>query len=182
MAFYDFDEMLAYSNGAQKTTDIETIRSLLPGCTDVTKTDTKTDKTGVDYIATLRRGAQVLIDAKTRQPGARRWWRDGVPDLALEKWSVIPTEAQPGKTGWTLSEASSVDYVLFTYMPEDCTTVFLYPFQLLRLTFRTNILEWQQTYPLKEQTSAGWKSSCMFVPEPVVWQAMHAIVAQKVTA
>ncbi len=177
MASYDFADMLKYSNGVQQATDMETIRALLPGCLSVEKTDTDTDKTGIDYVATLRRNAEVLIDAKTRQPGASKWWKNGAPDIALEIWSVIPENGLTGKTGWTLSEAAQVDYILYTFDPCDCKQVFLYPFQLLRLTFRANINEWSKQYKTGFQSSDGWRSQCLFVPEHVVWRAMRQIVA-----
>ncbi len=178
MASYDFAEMLDYSNGVQQATDIDTIRALLPGCLDVVKTDILADKSGVDYVATLRRGAQVFIDAKTRQPGARKFWKDGAPELALELWSVLPNNGAPGKAGWTLSEASPVDYILYTFDPADCDRVFLYPFQLLRLTFRNNVTDWRKRYKPQIQSSGGWQSQCLFVPEHVVWDAMRDVVSQ----
>lgn len=177
MGLHDFAQKLEYSQGVRQATDLETIRRLLPGCVTVEKTDLTTDRTGVDYIATLRRGATVMIDGKTREPGASRWWQKDTPEIALEWWSVIAENGMAGKTGWTLSESSPVDYILYTFAPEDCDRVFLYPFQLLRATFRARLDEWQHIYKPKVQHSGAWRSLCLFVPEPVVWGAMHDIVS-----
>jgi len=179
MAAYDFDTMLAYSRGVRESTDLYTIKALIDGCTNVSKTDTATDRAGVDYVATLRGGAKVLIDAKARTPGCSRFWRNG-PELALEVWSVLPNKGkgQDGKTGWTLSESSGVHYILFTFDAADTPEVFMYPFQLLRMAFRRNLTEWKKEYKVDRQSSGQWQSECVFVPEKVVWDAIRRAMRQ----
>lgn len=178
MAVYDFDTMLAYSRGVREQTDLDTIAALIDGCVDVTKTDVSTDRAGVDYVATLRGGAQVLIDAKARTPGCSRFWRTG-PELALEVWSVRPENQQRGKVGWTLSEANIVHYILFTFDPSDSKEVFLYPFQLLRMAFRRNLKSWRNAgYRTDIQNSGSWRSECLFVPESVVWKGIYHAMRQ----
>lgn len=178
MAVYSFDTMLAYSRGVRERTDLDTIAALIDGCKDVAKTDVATDRAGVDYVATLRGGAQVFIDAKARTPGCSRFWRY-VPELALEVWSVRPESHQPGKVGWTLSEASIVHYVLFTFDPSDTKEVFLYPFQLLRMAFRRNLKAWRDKgYKTDIQSSGAWRSECLFVPESVVWDGLYSAMRQ----
>ena len=173
MTVYDFDAMLLYSRGKRELTDMDTIVALIDGCIGVTKTDAVTDRTGVDYVATLRRGAKLFIDAKTRTPGCSRFWRFG-PELALETWSVRPETGRQGKTGWTLSEESDVHYILFTFDPSDTKEVFLYPFQLLRMAFRRNLNAWtNKGYKTDIQNSGHWRSECLFVPESVVWNSIH---------
>lgn len=174
---HDFDVKLAYTRGVRQSTDEDTLRGLFPRCVSVVKTDEATDRAGIDYVVTLRGGAEVLVDAKTREPGARRWWRNGEPEIALEVWSVVPdtSRGQEGKTGWTLSESSPVDYILYTFHPADCNSVFLYPFQALRLAFRRNLTMWRHTYPIKMQDSGGWRSQALFVPETVVWSALRSV-------
>lgn len=168
--------MLDVSRGVRELTDLETIRSLLPGCVEVIKTNGQQDRAGIDYLATLRGGAVVAIDAKTRQSGCSRYWADGIPDLALEKWSVIPSNGYDGKTGWTLSETSNVDYILFTFDKSDSNEVFLYPFQLLRAAFRAEIHNWYRIYRHRIQNSGTWQSECVFVPEHVVWKAVRYVM------
>lgn len=186
MAMYDFDVMLQYSLGVREETDAETIKALIPGCVNVEKTAQEIDKTGVDFVATLRNGAEILVDAKTRTPGCSRYWMTG-PELALELWSVKPQNGQKGKAGWTVCEAKNVDYVLFTFHPSDTDQVFLYPFQLLRIAFRNNYFAWRRMgYKTGTQSSGSWQSECIFVPETVVWdsvrECMQGVYADSVAA
>lgn len=177
MAVYSFAEMLDYSRGIREQTDALTIESLIVGCTYVKKTNEADDRAGVDYVATLRNGATILIDAKTRTPGCSRYWRQG-PELALEVWSVMPggkygIPQTQRKTGWTLCEKKNVDYILFTFAPSDSPEVFLYPYQLLRMTFARQLPQWRQAYKSDTQDSGTWQSQCLFVPETVVWRALR---------
>lgn len=171
---YSFDERLAFSRGKRELTDIETLKTMIPGCITITKTDVKTDKLGIDYIATLRRGAEILIDAKARDKGASRFWK-GEPDLALEKWSVIPDKGITGKVGWTLCEKKQTDMILFTFDPSDTQDVFLMSFQLLRIAFVRNITAWYSRFNHAPQNSFGWRSECVFVPVSVVFNAIMEI-------
>jgi len=107
---YDFQERLAFSQGARRASDIETIMGILDGCISVTENAVNGNDQGVDYIATLRRGANVLIDAKTRAVGCSKYWKNKEPELAIERWSVMPsgkfhTPAQKAKAGWTIENA-----------------------------------------------------------------------------
>ena len=131
------------------------------------------DKTGVDYIATLRRGAEVYIDHKARENGCRRYWKargDGTlePEIALELWSVMPANRSPGKAGWTLDEAKRTHYTLHTFDPEDSKEAFLFPFQILRKTYRQNFAHWNSAFKHGVQDSGKWKSECVFVPASIV--------------
>lgn len=168
---------LEFSRGRRLECDLETIRCMLTGCVDVRIATPAEDRSGVDYVATLRRGADVRIDAKARSKGCRGFWRHG-PDLALEKWSVIPTDSDPdGRCGWTLSESSDVDLILFTFDPSDCKDVYLIPFQPLRLAFRHNLPDWERCYKVKrqrtEESGRAWQSQCVFVPACVVEDAVR---------
>lgn len=169
---HSFNEKLAYSRGIRETTDLEVLKQLLTGCTEIVKTTLDQDRSGVDYIATLRKGAAVLIDAKTRTAGCSKYWREG-PEIALETWSVLPERGKTGKVGWTLNESSSVDYILFTFDTVDTNNVFLYPFQLLRVSFRRNLPSWHKKYKVDIQNSGTWKSECVFVPESIVWESLR---------
>jgi len=175
-----FDVKLAFSRGQRELTDMETLRTLIPGCVSVIKTPTETDKTGVDYIASLRRGAEIWIDAKTRELGASRFWRNG-PELALEIWSVRPngkysTPREQAKVGWTLCEANQVDMILYTFDASDSEDVFLVPFQHLRMAFQQNFSEWSVRYHRKNQDSFQWESQCIFVPADIVLKAIDSII------
>jgi len=177
---HDFGSKLRASRGIRELTDIETLRDMIPGCVSVIKTDEQTDRNGVDYIATLRRGAQILIDAKTREPGASRYWNGGGPELALEIWSVRPggkynTPRERAKVGWTLCEAKETDMIYYTFDPSDCFDVFLLPFQHLRIAFRQNWPIWSKRYLSKTQDSFTWESLCIFVPANEVLKAIDTV-------
>lgn len=177
---YDFHEQLAFSRGARLESDLLTIQSMIDGCTHVVQADQEQDRAGVDYIAHLRRGAQIKIDAKARSKGASRYWRSG-PELQLEIWSVRPggkyqTSQARLKAGWTLSESTDVDMILFTYDPTDTKECFLVPYQPLRIAFRRHLVDWKTTYKFDVQEtpgSRGWESECVFVPASVVFAAIE---------
>jgi hypothetical protein len=174
---HDFDSKLAYSQGERQQNDIDTLMELILGCVSVEKTDTETDKTGIDYIATLRSGATIRIDAKTRERGCSRFWHNG-PELAPEKWSVRPggkyaISRSQAKAGWTLSEANDVDYIYCTFHDDDCRTCWLLPFQLYRMAFSKNLLMWACTYKSAIQDSGTWESECIFIPASVVTEAIN---------
>lgn len=177
---YDFQERMEFTRGQREQADTDMLKRIIIGAKDVRKTTTAEDRTGVDYVVTLRRDAQVLVDAKTRTPGCARFWKQG-PELALEKWSVKPiNSADSGKTGWTLSEQSPVDLILFTFHPSDSERVFLLPFQLLRVAFRRNLDAWFRTYKEDTQSSISngrrWQSQAVFVPALVVLNAIHDVM------
>lgn len=141
----------------------------IPKCIGIRKTDIEQDKSGVDYVADIDGGAQVLIDAKTRMKGSRRFWKNGEPELALEVYSVYETR----KLGWTLSGSTNVDYILYTFDKSDHDKYYFLPFQLLRKTFWENGKEWARAYGVKWQTSDSWHSSAIFVPVSVVLPAIN---------
>jgi hypothetical protein len=167
---YSFQERLQFSKGARQASDIETIKSLLDGCSEVREAKKDLDLLGVDYIATLRKGAEVYVDAKTRQAGCSRFWR-GEPEIAIETWSVMPGgkfQTTIGKTGWTLDEAKITDLVLYTFDYSDCKTAFLLPFQNLRIAARRMVRHWMQRFKVDVQTTQEhgrqWESQVILVP------------------
>lgn len=166
-------ERIAFSQGIVRSTCEETIKAMLLGCISVEKTDLATDKTGIDYVATLRGGARVGIDHKAREKGCSRYWTEG-PELALEIWSVKKCPAHPhGVTGWTLSESKATEYTLHTFDVSDSQVAYMLPFQLLRLAFRRSFDTWNMRYKRASQNSGAWQSECMFVPAHVVLDAIH---------
>lgn len=163
-----WQDKLAFSQ-TKIDSDIAIIKSYFPHCIDVKKSDITADKTGVDYVATLIRGAEILIDAKTREKGASQFWKNGEPELALELYSVVEDK----KTGWSLNTASPVDYVLYTFSPEDTTNSYMIPFQQLRKVLIEKFAEWQKQYDCKTQESDNWHSQAIFVPVGIVLQAIN---------
>lgn len=177
---YGFDERLGYSRGVREDSDIDTLKRFFPDAISISKTDEMTDRQGIDYIATMRKYAEILVDAKTRDKGCSRFWGNGA-ELALEIWSVRPggrfnTPKLMAKTGWTLCEKKNVDYILFTYDPKDTEECFLLPYQLLREVFKQNLSTWCNKFKVDIQQSktgtARWESQCVFVPFVVVEKAI----------
>lgn len=175
---YDFQERLSFSKGERKQSDALTIKALLDGCVTVTESSVAMDRMGVDYIATLRRGAEVFIDAKAREKGCSRYWKNGDPELAIEIWSVMPggrfgTPRDKAKPGWTIDEAKITDMILYTFSFQDCSTAFLFPFQSLRIAARRMASHWMRRFKVDIQTSGGWQSQAVFVPASEVIQAIE---------
>lgn len=173
---YDFKEMLNFSIGQRSDTDAATIKKLLHGCQTVEKNEVDGNDRGVDYIATLRRGTVVLIDAKTRQKGCGRFW-SGEPELAIEIYSVMPgglfdTPTDKAKAGWTLDESKLTHMILYTFDPSDSETTYLLPFQSLRIATARNREKWTARYKVGIQTSGSWQSKAVFVPASVVIEAI----------
>lgn len=186
---YDFEERLAWSKGQAGETDAMTIKSLIPGCIMVEASPKELDMRGIDFIATLRRGATLNIDIKRREPGVSRYWSScplfgsplPEPELTLEYYSVMPFNGRPGKVGWTLDESKLTDYVLYIFDPSDTAEVFLLPFQLLRSAFIKNAEPWRIHNRVGVcQTNGGpknggWSTESIFVP---AWCVIEAITAE----
>lgn len=176
--FYAFGERLEFSKGIVAATSQETIKRLIPGCVSVEIATIEMDKTGVDYIATLRRGAHVFIDHKIRDRGCSHYWKVKAdncrePEIALELWSVKPINGTGGKPGWTLDESKCTHYTLHTFHPSDSAEAFLFPFQLLRKTYCINSKLWNALYPHGIQNSGRWESECVFIPVGVIFSALR---------
>jgi hypothetical protein len=153
---------------------------MIPGCVNVVKTNTKEDMSGTDYVATLRGGRLVNIDAKTRRFGCSKYWKNGEPQLAPEIWSVMPggrykTPVERRKTGWTLDESKTCELILCTFDPRDCDQVFLLPFQLYRIAFRRYLNEWMKTFKIQPQDNKTYESLCVFVPQKTIWKAIGEV-------
>ena len=162
---YDFAERFKFSQGKRGERDAEILRNAIPNCVDVRKTDEETDKKGVDYIATLSGGAEIGIDVKARDKGVSKYWQNGKEDLVLEVWSVYPDGINEGKIGWTLSDKTNVDFILYKY--------YLLPYQLLRMAFMKHGREWVKRYGLKKSESGKWYSQAVFVPITEIFTAIN---------
>lgn len=173
---HNFQNDLDWSKGASAADDQLTILHLLDGCQKVEISSNLLDVSGVDYVATLRNGATVLIDSKTRKPGCSKFWRMG-PEFALETWSVKPdgkyvTHKSRRKIGWTLCEHKRVDFILFKFDAADCEMAYLVCFQLLRIAFRRNHKNWYRCYKVDIQDNGNFESEAVFVPAVVVLKAV----------
>ena len=177
---HDFDEKLAFSQGVRGLSDIMLLKQAIPGCVDVRKTSYSEDVKGVDYIAVLDGGAEIGIDAKAREKGASKFWKYGEAELALELWSVFPTDKYKGKTGWTLSKSTNVDLILYTFAPTDWRKYYLLPYQMLRMAFIRKREDWEVRYSKKMQDSGNWYSQALFVPASVVLQAIAEVMQTEI--
>lgn len=164
---FDFHERLQWSKGTRQESTQDTIKAMIDGCVDVREATRDEERVGVDFVATLRGGAMVLIDEKRRDDGAAKYWRHAQPELALEVYSVVETRV----AGWTLSEAKATDYVLFTFSEvPDC---YLLPFQQLRVAFRRKFAEWRSLFRCADQCTEGrYHSRAIFVPVDLVVEAI----------
>ncbi len=171
---HDFAERLEFSLGENKRHDENIIRKIIPNCVKVEKTNVNADKGGIDYVAYLPEGGRVNIDVKTRDKGASKYWKQGEPELALEVWSVCPKADQAGKSGWTLSTGTQVDYILYKFHEQDSNKIYILPYQQLRMSFIRNNGEWIKRYGVKRQDSGKWQSEAVFVPASVVIEAIKA--------
>ncbi len=169
-----WQEKLTYSQTLIDS-DLSRIRRYFPKCQMVGKANLEQDKKGADYIATLKGGAKIFIDVKTRVKGASRYWQYGEPELALESYSVVENE----KLGWTLNDSAITDYILFTFDPSDTELFYILPFQQLRKAFWRNFKSWKEIYELKKQASDNWHSSAMFVPASIVVKAVTKLMIIK---
>ena len=169
---HDFYEKLEYSLTVQQKFDIAILKEKF-GWTDVKKTPKEIDKNGIDYIVTLKDGAKINIDGKTREYGASKWWKYGEPELAIEFWSVFPTETTKGDKGWTFKENTNVDYILYTFHESDSNKFYLFPFQLLRTASIKHGKEWKNKYGIKTQPNERYESKAVFVPASVLINAVN---------
>ena len=101
---FSFVDKRKFSSERVQGSNTETIKSMIPGCVSVEVASLELDLKGIDYIATLKSGRTLNIDAKTRERGCSAFWKNGEPDLALERYSVVPDGCHKGKMGWTLEQ------------------------------------------------------------------------------
>lgn len=174
MADYGLAERLAFSKAGSPVDHALTIQRLIDGCVAVRPSTRAEERRGIDYVATLRRSAEVYVDVKQRSQGCSQHWTSG-PELALELWSVAPSTEKPGLAGWTLSESYATDMVLFCFDPSDFDGTYLVPFQPLRMAFRRNLADWVLDYRSGCQSSGRWESECLFVPASVVLEAVRFV-------
>lgn len=173
-----FDDCFSYSLGQREKFDESLLKGFIPHCVDVVKTQEDDDKQGVDYHAILDDGSVVTIDAKTRKPGAKRFWNHGEPELAIERYSVVETR----KVGWLFKKGPvHPEYILYTFDREDTDRFFVIPFQLLRKAVADNGKRWAEMFGIKTQANEGsrlYHSDAVFVPASMVIDAIAREMVQ----
>lgn len=168
----DFQKDLQFSFGERQRFDCNALLKHFPGAVLVEKAPVEMDRKGIDYIVHLKGGAEIFIDAKARRKLKEKDIINGDPCLALEMWSVVPDEQHSGKPGWTWSDETNVDYILYTFEKTDYPYYFLFPFQQLRKAFYKNSKEWVKVYGTRIQPNKAYNSEAIFVPSQVVKQAV----------
>ena len=176
MTVHDFRTDLAFSQGIVRETCEATIMEMLTGCVAIEKSNLPDDRNGIDYWATLRGGARIGIDHKTRRKGCSRHWNNG-PELAPEIWAVVPGGRSAPKPGWTLDESKETDLVLCTFDPSDSEQAFLLPYQHYRLAFRKYLISWTTRFRVAIQPNDCWNSECVFVPAWCILDAIKEVSA-----
>ena len=169
----DFDKCYQYSLGAREKFDESILLKMLaPRAKTVHKTNANLDKKGVDYIVVFNDGSQVTVDAKTRMPGASKYWRHGEPELCLERYSVVELK----KVGWLFKHGDvHPNYILYTFDEKDSKNVYLIPFTLLRSAGYKHGKNWAEKYGITKQANTsygGYHSDAIFVPASVVIRAV----------
>lgn len=160
----NFNQCYEYSLGARERFDTSLLSKFIPNFKSVIKTDSETDKKGIDYIATLRDGSTITIDAKTRVKGSSKYWKNNEPELALEQWSVVEQK----KVGWVFKDSDQhPNYILYTFDRSDTDKFYFIPYLLLRKAAYRNWKQWEKMYGIKYQPNnshGGYTSSAIFIP------------------
>jgi len=124
------------------------------------------DKQGCDNRAYYPNGGFWNIDRKMREKGCSKYWKNGIPELAPEIWSVVPETNSPGKVGWTLDPNKITHWVVCTFDPSDTRMCYCLSFPDYRSFFtkeKDNLIS-SGHYRVATQTSGGWRSQCVFIP------------------
>lgn len=155
--------------------DEQVIRALWPDCADIQPTEmgSELDLNGIDYVVQSRRHGTFSIDMKVRKPGARKFWRTGEPELALERWSVV------GRKDGCAWNSKDTTWFVYHFDPRDSTMVYALNGPCLAATFRANFDRWRLRFKGDTQTNTTWDSWAMFVPASVVIAAMRDHAADK---
>lgn len=124
------------------------------GCHPISK-QSKWQQWGVDRVIYTASGQQFLIDEKKR--------KQDYGDILLEQWSVWRGENATGnKVGWSLDPEKQCDYV--AYAVPCAHKCYLLPFDLLRQTFKRNLLQWQRNYGVLSAQNDGYETVNVAVP------------------
>jgi len=164
--YYEFREKHQKSQQFQAYLE-RIIRSRWPNVQRIEQASERCDKDGTDYWVYLSSGNKYSIDLKVReQDYAKKPRPHGGDDLALETWSVIPKQGNPGKIGWTRDITKRTDYVVWYWI--DTQRFFIVSFPILCRIFRKHWNQWREQYKTAPQNSGAWKSECTFVPRSLL--------------
>ena len=174
-AQYDFWERMVMSDGVAAAASVADILiANIPGAIAVERADEADDRSGTDWWVRRFSGHDLAVDCKVREedwatkPGSQR-----ADDLALEVWSVREDKIP----GWTLRQDKRTDYILWLW--KDTGRWCLVPFPMLCAVFREHGEAWcadngyrRAVQATRRPDGTEYHSECVFVPRPVVWQAI----------
>jgi len=145
--------------------DIKRLTEL--GFTNVHPANQKEDQKGGDYRGKDFTGRPVYIDVKRREKGCSRYWKSGMPELAVEFESVCEGgkyNIKEPRIGWSFDDKKITDWIVYLFDQSDYNDAFIFEFRLFRQTMKKFKNDLLKRYPLKKQDSGEWESSAMFVP------------------
>lgn len=173
---HNFRDSWAWAEGQGTTARWAALyESVWPGCTVERVTDLTLQRNGVDSIVTTAGGVVVWVDEKTR--------RKDYGDFLCEVYSVCQDVTPDGdpigpfKLGWTVDPTKQTHYVAYATIENE--TCRLLPFELLRLACTKNFRGWIVSlggWPKFAQNN-GYKTACLPVPWPVLFEAMEQVYA-----
>lgn len=167
---YHFQDQFLRSAGIVASGQtLELVRRLIPDAISAELAHPTDDKNGTDiWVYRDQRLRPISVDQKTRELDPMVAY--GSDDLALETWSNVERR----KIGWALDPTKQTDYILWYFVPTR-RYVFL-PFLPLRTVFAANNLAWRSQYRSARQNTDGlYHSECLFVPQNVLWRAIHGL-------
>jgi len=165
-----FSKLGAFSNNYRSSinyveADIKKLIEL--GFSHVHQANEKEDQKGGDYLAKDFNGRQVYIDVKRREKGCSKYWKNGIPEVAIEFESVCAGgkyNIKEPRIGWSFDDKKITDWIVYLFDESDFKSALYIDFKLLYAALHEfkNVLT--KKYKLKYQDSGQWESSAMFVP------------------
>jgi len=130
-----------------------------------TEMNDKFQRMGIDTVVKLSNGKLIYIDEKKR--------REDYGDMLLERISNNVTNTP----GW-MEKDLSLDYIAYAVIPTE--TVYLYPWDLLKLAWNENKEQWIQIYPRIPAENEGYTTISVAVPFDVLNKAVTSVSIIKV--
>lgn len=172
IAEYDFSQKLNTSKN-RAALDHDALAYVFPHASDIRDGTLAEDRRGGDYIVTIA-GREYRVDVKAREKGCGRYWgvdREGrrVPEVAVE---LVSVEGQ--RVGWGRDWGKSTDLYMFTFDPDDWPLCYVIPAldMWMFVSRYENVL--RENFKVSVQSSGGWRSSCVFVPLPMLRDGITA--------
>ena len=172
---HSFQERLEFSLGVSSEGDwVSFYRRIWPDCLSIVRLDGDSDQQrhGIDRIVILPNGREITIDEKIREKD--------FGDILLEEWSVADFDwvqrkiIRGRKVGWSLDPNKQCDYIAYAVLPSG--VCYLFPFELLRLSFQYNLENWKNLqgsrYPIAVANN-GYTTINVAVP----WEILKEQIA-----